>query len=795
MGMLQDLRYALRLIAKTPGFSLLIVLALALGIGANTAIFTAANDFLFRPLPFPDAARLVTLAEIAKVKQVSGWTSPRDYLDWQARNHVFSGMAAWGARAVNLTGGGEAERVPGMGVTANFFPLLGVKPLLGRGFLASEDVPKGDPVVVLSYSLWQRRFRGRSDILGQTAIIDGKPCTVVGVMPPGFWFSNAHEEIFAPIGLDPASTYRGGKYLKIIARLKPAVGLERAQAEMSHLAAATGATDPEHAGQGVAVERLQESLAREIRPALVALLGAVGLVLLIACANVANMLLARAVLRVREIAVRRAVGATGRRIVRQMFTEASLLSAGGAALGAAFAFWGVRLLYRAVPASLQPFRAEGVDSTVLGFTALLAVATGLLFGAAPAFAVARPDLVEALKDGARTLPRSGRRLRRWLVIGEVALSVVLLAGAGVLIKSFIRLSAVDPGFHPEGVLAVRLQRQNNQAPFVSDVLQRAAALPGVVSVGAVSNLPMTGLEWGQNLTVTDRPFRGEQDYIWACHRVASRDYFRVIGMRLMKGRSFTTADTRDRPRVAVVNEAFASKAWPGQDAVGKQFRIGDFPKYAGSPVMVIGVVADAKFVGPGDEAFPEMFFSIEQGGATSGMTFVLRAAQEPQFLAAAMRGVIRSIDPNQPVTKIETVETLVAESTAPQRVTMLLGGIFGLLALVLAGTGLYGMISYSVSQRTHDIGVRMALGAPQGSVVRLVVGEALQLTMAGLTLGLLAAIAFGRVLSGLLFQVSPHDPLILIGVSVAFVIIALAASYPPAQRAAETDPLSALRCN
>jgi putative ABC transport system permease protein len=364
----------------------------------------------------------------------------------------------------------------------------------------------------------------------------------------------------------------------------------------------------------------------------------------------------------------------------------------------------------------------------------------------------------------------------------------------VLFKSFMRLSAVDPGFRPEGVLAVRIQRQDNQAQFAADVLERAAALPGVLAAGAVSNLPMTGLEWGQNLTVTDRPFRGEQDYIWACHRVASRDYFHVIGMRLMKGRSFSAADTRDGPRVAVVNEAFARKAWPGQDTVGKQFRIGDFPKYAGSPVTVIGVVADAKFLGLGDETFPEMFFSMDQGGATSGMTFVLRAPQDPQSLAAAIRRVIRGVDPDQPVTRIETLETLVAESAAPQHVTTLLGGIFGLLAVVLAGTGLYGTVSYSVSQRTHDIGVRMALGAPQGSVVWLVVAQALELALVGLAVGLVTTITLGRVLGGLLFQVSPHDPLILIGVSVAFVIIALAASYAPAKRAAETDPLSALRC-
>ncbi len=793
--MLQDLRYAVRLLAKTPGFSLTIVFAMAIGIGANTAIFTAANDFLFRPLPFADSGRLVAVTEIAKVKALSGWTSPRDYLDWREQNHVFEDMAAWSSLGANLTGGGEPERVPGMQVTASFFPVLGVKPLLGRSFLPREDVPKGDPVAVLSYSLWQRRFGGRRDIVGQPITANGRQFTVVGVMPAGFWFTNAREDFFVPLGLNPAGTYRGGHYLKVIARLKPRITLGQAQVEMNAILAAIHRLDSENAGQGIEIERLRDRMTRAVKPALIALLAAVGLVLLIACANVANMLLARAAGRVKEIAVRRAIGAHSGRIVRQMLTESVLLAAAGGGLGLLFAYWGVAILYRSIPASLQPLHTGGMDWTVPGFTGTLALLTGLLFGLAPACLGARLDLVQSLKEGGHTrTPAGERRVRGWLVIFEVALSVVLLASAGVLIKSFVRLSAVDPGFRPEGVLTVRIQRQRYQEKFCSEVLERASAVPGVVAAGAASNLPMTGQDWGQNLTVEGRPFHGDQDYVWACHRVASLNYFRTMGMRLLKGRLFDAADRGDRPRVAVINETFAKKAWTNEDPVGKRFRIGDYPKSAGEPIAVIGVVADAKYLGLAEEAFPEMFFFMDQDGATNGMTFVFRTAGDPHALIGTVRGIIRGIDADQPITKVSELETLVAESAAPQHLTMILGGIFGVLALVLAGTGLYGVVSYSVAQRRHEIGVRMALGAPHAQVVRLVVMQGMKLTLSGLALGLAAALGIGRLLSNLLFQVSPQDPAILVGVCVVFVAIALAASYAPARRAAATDPLEALRC-
>ena len=791
--MVQDFRYALRLMAKNPGFSLLIVFALALGIGSATTIFTAANDFLIRPLPFADAGRLVAVTELGKTKELSGWTSPRDYLDWKDQNRVFTEMAAWTPAGVNLTGGGEPERVPGMQVTASFFQTLGVRPALGRGFLPGEDVPKGPAVVVLSHALWRRRFGGRRDIVGQPMVANGRALTVVGVMPAGFWFSNVHEDFFVPLGLNPAGTYRGGHFLKVIARAKPRVSVAQAQAGMDATLAAVRRMDAK-AAAAVRIEGLRDHMAHEVKPALVALLGAVGLVLLIACANVANMLLARARARTNEMAVRRAIGAPGGRIVRQMLTESLLLAGAGAALGVLFALWGVAILYRAIPSAIQPLEVGGVDWTVLGFAVVLALGTGLLFGMAPALAASGADLVESLKQCGRTQGGMGaRRVRGWLVVFEVALSVVLLAGAGVLIKSFVRLSAVDPGFRPAGVLTARIQRQSYQAQFCARVLERAAALPGVVAAGVASNLPLTGQDWGQDLTVEDRPFRGEQDYVWACHRVTSPGYFQAIGMRLLQGRLYGAADTPERPHVAVINEAFAKKAWPNENPVGKRFRIGDYPQKGAEAITVIGVVADAKYLGLADDTYPEMFFSMGQEGALNGMTFVFRTAGDPHEWMGAVRGLIHDTDANQPVTKMSTLETLVAESAAPERLTTLLSGIFGVLALVLAGTGLYGVISYSVAQRTHEIGVRMALGAPHARVVRLVVAEGLRLTAAGLALGLGAAVALGRLLEGLLFQASAHDPAILAGVAGAFAAIALAASYAPARRAVETDPLAALR--
>ena len=791
--MIQDLRYALRTLVRTPGLAAVVIIVLALGIGANTVIFTAANDFLLRSMPFAAADRLVALRETGNG---GGATSPRDYLDWRDQNRTFRDLAAYSDRGgFNLTGAGDAERVRGMLVTASFFPLLGVKPQLGRTFLAREDAPGGSPVVVLGYSLWQRRFGGRSDVLGRSIRLDGHVCTVLGVMPPGFWYSNAHEEVYGPLRLDPAEPYRGGHYLNVIGRLKDGVKRAQAQADISTVIAAILRRDPQNAGQGVVVEPLREQTVREVKPALLALVGGVGLLLLIACANVANILLARAAGREREMAVRRAIGATSGRIVRQVLTESVLLSVAGAGAGLLVAVWGVHFLYAAIPADLLPVSMAGIDWKVLGFTGGVALLTGLLFGIAPAWSVSGRDLTQPLKESVGTsIGRARGRMGRSLMVAEVALSVLLLSGAGVLTKSFVRLMSVRPGFQPENVLTVRVDRVRSEAEFCLRVVDGIGALPGVRAVGAASNLPMTGQDWGQNLTVEGRPFRGDADYVWACHRVVTRGYFHAIGMRLLAGRLFGAADTRDRPEAAVINQTFADKAWPNEDPIGKRFRIGDYPKFANDPVTVIGVVADAKYRGLADDPYPEMFFSMEKDGAIHNTTFVIRAARNPTALAGSVRAIIQGIDADQPITAVGTLDDLIGRSVAPQRLTMLLGTMFSLLAMMLAGTGLYGVISYSVSQRRQEIGIRMALGAVRGQVMRLVLAQGLGLAISGVGAGIVGTLVLGQYLNGLLFQVTARDPLILAGVGGLVLAIAAVASYFPARRAVEEDPMAALRC-
>ena len=787
----EDLRYGVRILRGTPGISSVAVLTLALGIGANTAIFTVVRDVLLRPLPFAAADRIVDVTSFEPFAATPAWVSSPDFRDWRAQNHVFERLTAWDAREVNLTGTGAPERVPAMAVTRAFFPLLGVRPFLGRNFTEREDKPGGPRVVVVSHALWQRRLGGSADAIGRAISLDGAPFTIVGVMPGGFRFSNAMEDVWIPLQLDDADNYRGSTWLKVLGRLKPGVTVAQAQKEMTAIVSRISREFPENStGRRVLVEPLHARLVRDVQPALITLFGIVIAVLLVACTNVANLLITRATARQREMAVRRALGASPARIVRQLLTESTLpgMLAGG--LGFLMGWWGVRLLYLSIPASLVPVGVTGVDAPVFFFTLSLALATSVAFGLGPAWISSRFDGNTMLREGARSSGDAAQtRLRGVLVIAETAGAVVLLAAAGVLIRSFVHLAHVNPGFRPENVLTMDLSHRGDESGFYGRALDALRRLPGVIAVGATSKLPMTGSDWGQNLFPEGRPAVSRFDrQIFADTRNVSPGYFQAMGTGLLRGRLLKESDVGESR--CVINEAMARQVWPNQDAIGKRFKIGDPRTPDTRPwVTVVGIVADTKRHGLTTAAESEMDFA----DFSPTMTIVMRTSLDPVQYARSAREAIRSIDPNQPVSNIRLLEQVVADSIAPQRITMAFGGLFAVLALLLAGTGLYSVMAHAIALRRHEIGIRMALGASPAQIVHLVLRQGMTLTGAGLATGLLAALAATRVLSRLLFEVSPHDPLILGAVTVLLWGVALFASYMPARNALAADPMTALR--
>ena len=797
----QDLRYGFRMLANSPGFTAVAVLTLALGIGANSAIFTLVNAYLLRPLPVAEPGRLVLVSEIQAAKGFVGSVSFPTYLDWREQNQVFEELAAVRGEDFNLTGTDEPERLYGARVSAGFFRTLGVRPILGRGFLPEEDKPGGARVVVLSRGFWQRRSGARPDILGQALTLDGERFTVVGVAPSGFRISRtAPYELWVPLALEPNRAGRGTHFLLVIARLKPGISIERAQADLSAISSRLARQYPENFGWGAVVENLHARLMREARPALLVLLAAVGLVLLIACANLANLLVARGAARQKEIAIRTALGAGRLRVVRQMLTESLLLALLGGGLGLLLALWGVNLLNAIIPAGIQPLQAARADATVLGFTLLVSLATGVLFGLAPALNVSKPDLAQTLKEGGRSSSAAGRhgRLRDSLVVSEVALAMVLLVGAGLLIKSFMRLQQVDPGFRSESVLTIELSlpqarysKPQQRATFYEQLLERIAGLPGVRAAGACTQLSLSGGETIWGLTIEGRPEPGPGEILQSGHRSVSPDYFRAMSIPLRRGRYFTAQDREGAPGVVIINETMANRFWPSQDPIGKRIRLG--AGRSGAPwIPIAGVVADVKYSGLDRQPGPEMFLPHLQNPAPR-MAIVVRAAAEPASLATALRSAVTALDRDQPVANIRTLEKIVSDSVAPRRLTMLLLGIFAALALVLAGVGLCGVISYSVTQRTHELGVRMALGAQPSEVLRLVIGHGMILTMIGVAIGLAGAFALTGFLSSLLFGVTARDPATFLAVALALASVALAACYIPARRATRVDPMVALR--
>lgn len=798
---LQDLRYGFRSLRKKPGFTLTAVIALALGIGANTAIFSVINGVLLRSLSYADPDRIVMIWERSLAgNRTQNVVSPANFLDWQKHSTSFQSMAPVLDQRANLTGGtAEPEEIKVQFVGQEFFPALGVQPITGRFFLPEEDRPGNDVVIVLSHELWQNRFGADPAIVGKQATLNGRQRTVVGVMPPGFHFLDNQVKAWLPFAIDPAVNYRqnSGRYLRVVARLKPGVAVQQAQAELTGIAKQLEQTYVKYnTGWGVTVTPIHEQVVGEIRPVLMVLLAAVAFVLLIACANVANLLLSRAAARQKELAVRAALGASRLRLVRQMLTESVLLALMGGVLGVLLAYWGIQLLIGLGPDNIPRLNEITIDPRVLLFTFGVSLLTGLLFGLIPAVQASRPDLNDALKEGSRG-STGGRSptVRNVFVVAEVSLALVLLIGAGLMIRSFARLQAVETGFNPENVLTMRTQlpRKKYAEPhqilnFFKQAQERIATLPGVQSVGAISYLPLSGpaARDGFKIVGQPEPAPGQEP---PCEvRVITPTYFQAMGIPLLKGRLL---DERDGPdsRVLLINETLANKHFPNEDPIGKRIAVSWFE---GEIEEIVGVVGDIREGALSKEPEPAIYWPHPRE-PYSGMALVVRTSGDAGRFAASVQKEIRQIDPDQPIADVRTMKQVIAQSIARPRFNALLLTIFAGVALVLASVGLYGVMNYSATQRIHEVGIRMALGATRGDIMRLVVGNGMLLTLTGIIIGVLASWALTRVMANLLFGITATDLPTFIAVSAVLAGVALIANYIPARRATLVNPVIALR--
>jgi predicted permease len=805
-NLLQDLRYGLRILWKSPGFAAVAVIALALGTGANTAIFSVINAVLLRPLPYKDSERIVRIWNTFPPRGLSQLPlSEPEFLAYQNHSRSFDHVAAFTTFALNLTGTGEPERVPVAWTSASLFSVLGVPAFLGRPYSAEEDQPGHNQVVVLNYRLWQRRFGADPGVVGKTIALDGQNRNVIGVMPEGFQFPNDEVDLWMPLAIEPGSTKLGVHYLGVVGHLRPESTLEQARAEASTVFSRFEQDYPEYykdaAGIGVGLVPLREDATGEVRPALFVLLGGVGFMLLIACANVANLLLARSASRKREIATRTALGASRRRILRQLLTETLLLFSLGGSLGLLLAYLGVEVLVRYNHFDIPRMQEVSIDGRVLIFTVLTSLLTGLCFGLAPALHASKPDLNDALKEGGRSGAegRGRERTRNLLVISEIALSLVLLAGTGLMIRTFLRLQDVSLGFNPEDVITMRLSLPPLQyaegqqvTNFYQQLVERIKTLPGVRSAAVASQLPLSESMSNSSFEVENRRLETGSD-IADCSMITA-DYFRAMEIPLLQGRLFAEMDSNGPPAAVIINRTMARMAWPGEDPIGKRIRLNP-----NSPWLeVAGVVADIKNHGMNAETKPEMYFPFSDaqfglGIPRGAMTVVVRTAYDPRLLSGAIIGEIRSMDKDLPVYRVQTMEQIVAASIARTQFTMMLLSFFACLALVLAAVGVSGVMSYSVAQRTHEIGVRKALGAQSSDIITLFVKQGFVLAVVGVAFGLAGAFALTRVMSSLLYGVGPTDPVTFGSISLLLTTVSLLSCYLPALKAVRVDPMVALR--
>jgi putative ABC transport system permease protein len=805
MGTLwQDIRFGLRLMAKKPGFTFVGVVALALGIGANTAIFSVVKAVLLSPLPYQNSERLVWIWEtnpVSDIKQEPA--SMPNFHDWRTQSQSFEEMAAFGNSAFTLTGDAEPERIPVTYITANFFPLLGVQPRMGRTFSSEEHTEGKGRVALLGHNLWQRRFGSNPKIIGQSITLNGNPYQIIGVLPAGFKNPVPAErnaaEIWVPLALDLNPNMRRSDFLNVVARLKPNVTLEQARAEMKTITTRLEQQYPAtNTGWSTVMISLQERIVGDVRPAMWLLVAVVGFLLLIACANVANLLLARSAARQQEIAVRRALGAGRFRLVRQFLTESVMLAMAGGLLGSLLALWGTELLVRLSPRNIPRLSEVQLDWQVFLFTLGISFLTGIIFGLIPALYATNPNLTESLKEGGRSSTEGlrGARLRNILVVAEIAIALVMLIGAGLMIKSFIRLQGVDPGFKPDRILAVdvslpaaKYKEAAQQLAFWEQLQGRVSQLPGVERVAAVTALPFTGGSVFA-FSIEGRPAAPPGQEPDAEYRVVTPSYFETMGMTLVRGSAFTEQHTANSPAVTIISETLARKHFQGEDPIGKRINTGN-PETAPWRT-VIGVIRDIRQKALDEEPYPQMYVPYMQAPART-MALVVRASSDPQSLVPAIRNELSAMDKDQPLYNVRTMAQLMSESIARQRFSMLLIAVFAAVGLVLASVGIYGVMSYTVTQRTHEIGVRMALGASHRDVLRMVVRQGMILALVGTGLGLIASFLLTRLISSLLFSVSATDPLTYVLISLLLVSIALLACLIPARRATRVDPMVALR--